>query len=105
MVANVAPAAVRLMNAARHVGITADDEAVGKERRRIVRQQLLYDLYAVGRIAVLAFRVQTTEAHAQAYSIAAALVCCTYCILFNQWQSLFRNSLQAPTGGIGASDS
>jgi len=74
VVANVAPAAVRLMNAARHVGIAAHDEAVGKERCRIIRQQPLYDLYAVSRIAVLAFRVQTTEAHAQAYSISNGLL-------------------------------
>jgi len=53
VVANVAPAAVRLVNAPRHVWIAADNQAVREQRVGVIGEQLLYDVDAIDRVTVL----------------------------------------------------
>jgi len=61
MIANVPPATVRLVDPAWHTGVTVHHQSAGEQRVGIVRQQPLYDLHTVGRIAVFAFRMQTAK--------------------------------------------
>jgi len=63
VVANVAPSAVRLVHATRHVGVTVYEKTVGKQSVGVVREQLLDDPHAIRWIAVLAFRVKSTKMH------------------------------------------
>jgi len=59
MVADVAPAAIRLVHATRHVGVTTHQQTVRKQELGIVRQQFLDDFHAVSWVAILTLCVQT----------------------------------------------
>jgi len=65
MVADVAPAAVRFVDSTWHARVAVDDKRVGEQGLCIVRQQLLDDLDAVCRVAVLALRMQTAKTQKQ----------------------------------------